>query len=68
MTLSQMFFEINRSLCKLYPGLDPLKLLDYYAEDVFDLIHDVIAYKEMDENVTTNNNGTIRRKAKDNWF
>lgn len=39
-----MFFEINKALCESYAGLDPIKLLDYSAEDVFDLINNTIGY------------------------
>ena len=62
-----MFFEINKALCESYGGLDPLKLLDYPAEDVFDLINNMIAYNNRNKKQNSNNN-VIRRPAGDNWF
>ena len=62
-----MFFDINKTLCEVFTGLDPIKLLDYPAEDVFDLINNVISYNS--RNSKENKNSTvIRRKASDNWF
>ena len=64
-----MFFDINKSLCETYTGLDPLKLLDYPAEDVFELINGLIDYNSRnDKEGGRNNSGVIRRKAKDDWF
>ena len=62
-----MFFDINKTLCEAFTGLDPIKLLDYPAEDVFDLINNMIGYNS--RNSKQNKNSTvIRRKASDNWF
>lgn len=62
-----MFFDINKTLCEAFTGLDPIKLLDYPAEDVFDLINNMISYNS--RNSKQNKNSTvIRRKASDNWF
>ena len=62
-----MFFEINKTLCEVFTGLDPIKLLDYSAEDVFDLINNVISYNS--RNTKQSKNSTvIRREAGDNWF
>ena len=63
-----MFFEINKVLCESYSGLDPIKLLDYPAEDVFDLINNTVAYNNRNSKKSNNNNTVIRRKAGDNWF
>ena len=64
-----MFFDINKILCETYSGLDPIKLLDYSAEDVFDLINNTISYnKRNDKQDKGNNSSVIRRKAGDNWF
>ena len=65
-----MFFEINKALCESYAGLDPIKLLDYSAEDVFDLINNTINYNNRNKKKSSSsNNGTvIRRPAGDNWF
>ena len=65
-----MIFEINRNLCQNYQGLDPIKLLDYPAEDVIDLINQTIAYNKRhnDDNVEAEKPRVIRKKASDNWF
>ena len=62
-----MFFDINKALCEAFTGLDPIKLLDYPAEDVFELINNMISYNS--RNSKQNKNSTvIRRQAGDNWF
>ena len=65
-----MFFEINKNLCDCYSGLDPIKLLDYPAEDVFNLINGLICYGKRKKNDKKGNgsNGVVRKKAGDNWF
>ena len=68
-----MFFDINKNLCDTFPALDPIKLLDYPAEDVFNLINDTIDYnqrnKKHDEvNHKSNNSEVIRVHAGDRWF
>lgn len=67
--LSQMFFDINKVLCETYTGLDPIRLLDYPAEDVFDLINGLIDHNHRNSKRSgKNSNGVIRKKASDNWF
>lgn len=66
-----MFFEINKALCDTFPGLDPVKLLDYPAEDVFELINGLVAYNQRQEETngnSTTSSGVIRKPAGDNWF
>lgn len=65
-----MFFDINKSLCDSFAGLDPIKLLDYPAEDVFELINGLSDYnlRNNEENEQPNKNGVIRKKAGDDWF
>lgn len=64
-----MFYEINRNLCETYTGLDPLKLLDYPAEDVFNLINGTIEYNNRQKTVRQGNRKSVMRKrAGDNWF
>lgn len=64
-----MFFDINKMLCEFFTGLDPIKLLDYPAEDVFNLINDVISYNSRKNKTQKNNKSTVvRRPAGDNWF
>lgn len=62
-----MFYEINRSLCESYSGLDPLKLLDYPAEDVFNLIKETISYNQRQKK-TKDKPNVIRKPAGDDWF
>ena len=65
-----MFFDVNKNLCDTFPALDPIRLLDYPAEDVFNLINGLIDYngRHETESSTPNNNGVIRRPAGDDWF
>ena len=63
-----MFFDINKALCEAYSGLDPIKLLDYSTEDVFDLINNTITYNNRNKKKKDSNSSVIRRKAGDNWF
>lgn len=63
-----MFFDINKALCESYSGLDPIKLLDYPAEDVFDLINNTICFNKRNSKKKNINSGVIRREAGDNWF
>jgi len=53
----------------MFPALEPLKLLDYPADDVFELIAGVIDYnyRNKDEN-GSGNQKVIRKKAGDDWF
>lgn len=62
-----MFFDINKSLCEAFTGLDPIKLLDYPAEDVFDLVNNMISFNNRNKKQNKNNT-VIRRQASDNWF
>lgn len=62
-----MFFDINKTLCEVFTGLDPIKLLDYPAEDVFDLINNVISYNSRNKKQSKKST-VIRREAGDNWF
>ena len=62
-----MFFDINKGLCSTFNALDPIKLLDYPAEDVFNLINGVMDYNKRNSK-ENNNSSVIRRKAGDNWF
>lgn len=63
-----MFFEINKVLCETYTGLDPIKLLDYAAEDVFNLINDTLTYNRKNHKKEVKTKNVIRRPAGDNWF
>lgn len=62
-----MFFEINKILCETFTGLDPIRLLDYPAEDVFDLINGLSDFNMRDEKKTAKTN-VIRKRANDDWF
>ena len=64
-----MFTDINRGLCDNYNGLDPLKVLDYAAEDVFDLINATIDHNSRQSDKGGKSSGNvIRRPAGDDWF
>jgi hypothetical protein len=69
-----MFFDINKNLCDTFAGLDPIKLLDYPAEDVFELINGLMDYnvrekiKDARNSKRSNNDEVIRVRASDNWF
>lgn len=65
-----MFFDINKNLCDMFPALDPIKLLDYPAEDVIELIKGTMDYNNRHKKGgnTAGSSGVIRRPAKDNWF
>ena len=60
-----MFFDINKALCDSYAGLDPIKLLDYAAEDVFNLVSDTLIYSKRSKKKESD---VIRRPAGDSWF
>lgn len=62
-----MFFDINKTLCEAYGGLDPIRLLDYPAEDVFDLVKNMITYNSKNKKQSKKDT-VIRKKAGDNWF
>lgn len=70
-----MFFDININLCNTFAGLDPIKLLDYPAEDVFELINGLMDYNQREKLKSaknskrhSNNDEVIRVRAQDNWF
>lgn len=63
-----MFFDINKNLCETFIGLDPIKLLDYPAEDVMDLIGGLIDFNSRNDNNGNNSSGPIRKRAGDDWF
>lgn len=63
-----MFFDLNNDLCEKYKGLNPLELLDYPLEDVFDLIQGLMDHNRRKENDNQGEPDVIRKKAGDNWF
>lgn len=63
-----MFFDVNKSLCDVYSGLNPLELLNYPAEDVFNLISGTLDYNNRTNKDKPSKSGVIRRQAQDNWF
>lgn len=52
----------------MFPSLHPLSLLDYPAEDVFELINETIDFNDRNDDKTPKKSGVIRKKAGDNWF
>lgn len=64
-----MFYDINKGLCESYPALDPIKLGNYPAEEVFDLINSTIDYNSrQSKNNKKSSSGMVRKQAGDNWF
>nr|DAD71184.1 MAG TPA: hypothetical protein [Siphoviridae sp. ctkyH28] len=61
-------------MCASFPGLDPIRLLDYPLVDVLDLISDQIEHNKRtrtaDYHPQDNTDGEriIYRKADDSWF
>lgn len=69
MTLPQSLFRINHALCTTYPGLDPIRLLDWPWEDVFDLVNGLADYQGQEQKHTApNGRKVILRRADDSWF
>ena len=69
----ETLFDMQMSLCKIFPSMTPLTLRREKAREVFLLISRYNKYclKNNNENKTnTTNDGVrvIRRKAGDNWF
>ena len=67
LTLPQAFAELNLSLCRQYKGMNPIELLDYPAEDVFQLINDMVDHNDRAEEEKAVEK-EIRVPAGDNWF
>lgn len=67
LTLPQAFAELNLSLCQQYKGMNPIELLDYPAEDVFQLINDMVDHNDRAEEEKAVEK-EIRVPAGDNWF
>ena len=65
-----MFFDINKALCEAFPGLDPIRLLDYPGEDVIELIRGLYSFNERESKKDKNpkKTGVIRKPAGDDWF
>lgn len=65
-----MFFDINKALCEAFPGLDPIRLLDYPGEDVIELIRGLYSFNERasKKNKDPKKTGVIRKPAGDDWF
>lgn len=64
-----MMYELNKSVCDTFPSLNPISILDYPAEDVFELIKQMVEYGERHPN---NEQSTIKRTpyerpAGDDW-
>lgn len=59
-------------MCKNYPGLDPIKMLDYPFIDVLDLMIEQILYNrlldEMQLEEQTKKPKVIYRPADDSWL
>lgn len=69
----ETLFDIQMSLCKIFPALTPLTLRREKAREVFLLInrynkHSLKNNNGNKTNTTQNGVRVIRRKAGDNWF
>lgn len=63
-----MFFDINKTLCDVFHGLDPIKLLDYSLDDVIELINQTLMYSKRHTSDSTGSKKVVRKKAGDDWF
>ena len=54
-------------MCGQYKGMNPIELLDYPAEDVFQLINDMVDHNDRAEEEKAVEK-EIRVPAGDNWF
>jgi len=61
-------FEITRTLCQLFPALDPLRVRSTPAREVFLLIRRVNTHPKTERGKKIDKRGRIRRPAGDNWF
>ena len=74
MTLAQSWADMRLLLCREYPALDPVKMLDYPLVDVLDLIKDHMDYnrrKPAAQAATappSTQKKVIYRQADDSWF
>ncbi|MCM1218132.1 MAG: hypothetical protein NC548_26905 [Lachnospiraceae bacterium] len=69
--MRQSLFHINHRLCTVYPGLDPIRLLDHPCEDVFDLINGLLDYGGAESGKkedAPDGVEIITRPADDSWF
>ena len=61
-------------MCASFPGLDPIRLLDYPLVDVLDLIRDQIEHNKRTRTADyppqnkTGGGRIVYRKADDSWF
>lgn len=78
MTLAQHWYDIKLALCSAFPGLDPVRLLDYPLVDVLDLIREHLDHNRRDrqrlqkiDRPQPRDSGrekVIYRQADDTWF
>lgn len=76
--MQQSFFGINSSLCAQYPGMDPIRLLEHFCDDVFDLINGMVDYNSckdvgagnapQEKYAASEKTRVILRRADDSWF
>ena len=56
-------------LSERFPSLEPIKIRQYPACEVFLLLKRLRVYdRKKNKTTTKNNNGVVRKKAGDNWF
>lgn len=79
MTLAQNWYDLKLRLCSAYPGLDPVRILDYPLVDVLELIKEHLDHTQraqLQQPIQTPQRpqsyntgaGVIRLPADDSWF
>lgn len=68
LTLYQQLFEITRTLCQVFPALDPFRIRRTPAKEVFLLIRRVNTHPKTEKGKKVDNKGRVRRPAGDDWF
>lgn len=67
MSLYEMFFEMELSLCDKFPALTPFQIRREKAREVFLLVRRLKEHTQND-NKSNSRPNVIRRKAGDDWF
>lgn len=68
LTLYQQLFEITRTLCQVFPALDPFRIRRTPAKEVFLLIRRVNTQPKTVQGKKVDSKGRVRRPAGDDWF
>jgi hypothetical protein len=70
LTLYELFFEMEVSICERFPSLSPFDVRRERASEVFLLMRRMQKYNKSQDKTNPKNTGkqVIRRPAKDDWF